>query len=118
MRGVIHNFGPSRADGVLVRLTVDGRLGPEQSVDLPVGEDVPVVFNQQFSTPGDHVVEMSMDNDPLALDDHRFLVVAGSRVAERAAGGWTFQVRALPGRDRLPGPGTCAHRRALPDSRA
>ena len=75
VRGLIHNFGPSRADGVLVRLTVNGRLGPEQSVDLPVGEDVPVVFNQQFSTPGDRVVEMSMDNDPLALDDHRFLVL-------------------------------------------
>jgi hypothetical protein len=75
VRGLIHNFGPARADGVLVRLTVDGRLGPEQSVDLPVGEDVPVVFNQQFSTPGDRVVEMSMDNDPLALDDHRYLVL-------------------------------------------
>ena len=25
---------------------VDGRLGPEQPRDLPVGEDVPVVFNQ------------------------------------------------------------------------
>jgi hypothetical protein len=75
VRGLLHNFGPSRADGVLVRLTVDGRLGPEQSVDLPVGEDVPVVFNQQFSTPGDRVVEMSIDNDPLPLDDHRYLVL-------------------------------------------
>jgi hypothetical protein len=75
VRGVVRNFGPSPADGVLVRLTVDGRLGPEQSVSLPVGEDVPVLFNHQFGTPGDHVVELSMDNDPLPLDDHRWLVV-------------------------------------------
>lgn len=75
VRGVIRNFGPSKAEGVLVRLTVDGRVGPEQSVDLPVGEDVPVVFNQQLSTPVDHVVEVAMDNDPLPLDDHRWLVV-------------------------------------------
>ena len=49
VRGVIHNFGPSRADGVSVRLNVDDRVGPEQAVDLPVGEDVPVIFNQQFT---------------------------------------------------------------------
>jgi hypothetical protein len=75
IRGVIRNFGPSRADGVLVRLTVDGRVEPEQSVDLPVGEDVPIIFNHQFRTPGDHIVEVSTDNDPLPLDDHRWLAV-------------------------------------------
>jgi hypothetical protein len=76
VRAVIRNFGPSRADGILVRLTVDGRVGPEQSVDLPVGEDVPVVFNHQFTTPGDHVVELWMDNDPLPLDDRRYMAVS------------------------------------------
>src|SRR5262245_13431115 len=75
VNGVIRNFGPSRADGVLVRLTVDGRVGPEQSVDLPVGENVPFVFNHQFTTPGDHVGEVPMDNDPLPLDDRRWLAL-------------------------------------------
>jgi hypothetical protein len=75
VRGTIRNFGPSPADGVIVRLTVDGRVGPEQSVNLPVGEDVPIIFNHQFATPGDHVVELSMDNDQLSLDDRRTLVV-------------------------------------------
>jgi hypothetical protein len=75
IRGVIRNFGPSRADGVLVKLTVDGRVEPEQSVDLPVGEDVPIIFNHQFRTPGDHIVEVSTDNDPLPLDDYRWLAV-------------------------------------------
>ncbi len=75
VRGVIRNFGPSKADGVLVRLIMDGRVSSEQSVDLPVREDVPVIFNQPFTTAGDHVVEVSMDNDALPLDDHRWLVV-------------------------------------------
>ena len=75
VRAVIRNFGPSTADGVLVRLIMDGRVSSEQSVDLPVGEDVPIIFNQPFTTPGDHIVEIAMDNDPLPLDDHRWLVV-------------------------------------------
>jgi hypothetical protein len=63
VRGVIRNFGPSRADGVVVRLTVDDRVASEQSVDLPVGENVPIVFNHQFITAGDHVVEILVDGD-------------------------------------------------------
>jgi len=75
VRAVVRNFGPSRADGVRVRLTTDGRVGPEQLVDLPVGEDVPVVFNQRFAAPGDHVIEASIEEDALTLDDRRRLVV-------------------------------------------
>ena len=75
VRALVRNFGPSRADGVRVRLTTNGRVGPEQLVDLPVGEDVPVVFNQRFAAPGDHVIEASIDEDALALDDRRRLVV-------------------------------------------
>lgn len=75
IRAVLCNFGTATAQGVAVRLTVDGRLGPEQAVDLPAGEDVPVLFNHQFATPGDHVVEVAMDSDPLSLDDRRRLVL-------------------------------------------
>ncbi len=75
LRAVLHNFGNARSDGVPARLTVDGRLGPEESLDLTPGEDVPVVFRHQFTSPGDHLVEVSIDNDPLALDNRRCLVV-------------------------------------------
>ncbi|MGC8642567.1 MAG: BatA domain-containing protein [Isosphaeraceae bacterium] len=75
VRGLIRNFGPARVDGVSVRLNVDGVRGPEQALDLPVGEDVPVVFNHQFVGSGDHVVELKMENDQLQLDDRRVLVV-------------------------------------------
>jgi hypothetical protein len=76
LRGVVHNFGGNKADGVKARLIVDGRLGPSTPPgDLAPGEDMPVVFPQEFSAPGDHVVELVLDDDALSLDDRRWLVV-------------------------------------------
>jgi hypothetical protein len=76
LRGVVHNFGDKQADGVRARLIVDGRLGPSSPPgDLAPGEDLPVVFPQEFSAPGDHVVEFVLDEDALSLDDRHWLVV-------------------------------------------
>ncbi|WP_337174774.1 BatA domain-containing protein [Paludisphaera sp.] len=72
---LVKNFGPAPVEGARVRLTADGRLGPEQLVDLPVGEEVPVAFNQQFPAPGDRVLEASIEEDALPPDDRRLLVV-------------------------------------------
>ena len=107
-----------RPTACCVRLTVDGRVGPEQSVDLPVGEDVPVVFNQQFSTPGDHLVEVADRRRPAGARQPPLAGRAGPRVAERPAGRRPFQVRAVPGRDRLPGPGAGPDARTRPGSPA
>ena len=74
-RAVLRNYGASRVEGVHAKLIIDGTLGPEQTVDLPAGEDVPIVFNTAFETPGDHLVEVQLDNDPLKLDDRRWLAV-------------------------------------------
>lgn len=75
LRAVIKNFGPAKKDGVNVRLVADGVLGPAQTIDLPVGEDQPVVFNHTFTTPGDHLLEVQIDGDPLKLDDRRWLAI-------------------------------------------
>jgi hypothetical protein len=75
IRGVVRNFGDARVEGVRARMTVDGLMGPEDSADLTPGEDHPVVFRYQFSAPGDHLIELSIDDDPLALDNRRLLVV-------------------------------------------
>jgi hypothetical protein len=75
LRAVLHNYGASRSEGVRVRLTADNRLVSEEAVDLPPAEEVPVVFRQQFTGPGDHIVEVTVDDDPLALDNHRWMVV-------------------------------------------
>jgi hypothetical protein len=74
-RAVLHNFGTARSDAVRVRFSADNRLGPEETVDLPPGEDVPVVFRHQFPVPGDHLVEVAIDDDPLPQDNTRRLVV-------------------------------------------
>jgi Aerotolerance regulator N-terminal/von Willebrand factor type A domain/CARDB len=75
IRATVHNFGNGRSDGVRARLTADSRLGPQESLDLAPGEDASIVFRHQFTTPGDHLLEVSLDDDPLALDNHRWLVV-------------------------------------------
>lgn len=69
------NFGPDPATGVKLRLMVDGQFGPEQLVDLPVGEEIAVDFSHVFTTPGDHLVEALIDDDPLGPDNHRWLTV-------------------------------------------
>ncbi len=75
VRATLKNFGPRAAEGVTARLTIDGRLGPEQVVDLPVGEEVSVAFTQTFPVAGDHLVEVKIDDDPLILDNRRWLSV-------------------------------------------
>lgn len=76
VRGVVHNYGPNKVDGLRARLTVDGRLSPASGAEsVAAGEDLPLVFRHEFITPGDHVVELILDPDSLALDDRRWLVV-------------------------------------------
>ncbi len=76
LRGIVHNYGGKTAQGVRPRLIVDGRIGPAAPpADIPPGDDLPVAFPQEFSSPGDHVVQLALDDDALPLDDRRWLVV-------------------------------------------
>jgi len=76
VRAQVRNFGVEAKPGVLVRMIVDGQLGPERSVDLPVGESVTLDYTHVFRQAGDHVVEIVVDADPLAPDDKRGLVAS------------------------------------------
>jgi hypothetical protein len=70
-------FG-ARFEGGQARLVVDGRIiaGEEQEVPpLAAGEDYDVEFRHAFADPRDHVVEVRIDDDPLALDNRRRRVV-------------------------------------------
>lgn len=69
------NFGVDVESGVKAQLVVDGRLGPERRVDLPPGQEVPIAFTYRFEDPGDHIVEVRLDEDRLAVDDVRRLAV-------------------------------------------
>ena len=75
IRVQVRNFGPEPRPASRVQLVVDGQLGPEQTIDLPVGEPLTINFTQIFRSEGDHVIEAVMDEDPLMVDDCRRLVV-------------------------------------------
>lgn len=75
IQATIHNFGSGSVESGRVRLSIDGQMGPEQSVQLPAGEDVAVVFKQTFATSGDHLIEVQIGDDPLKLDNRRWLAV-------------------------------------------
>jgi hypothetical protein len=75
LTATLRNFGVNPAPSVKAQLYVDGQLGPEQVVDLPVGSDVSVAFTPTISNPGDHVLEVRLDDDPLLLDNRRRLAV-------------------------------------------
>jgi hypothetical protein len=75
-RAVVRNFSGKPADNVRVRLLVDGQLGPEPPpVTLEPGEDQPVAFTYEFAAPGEHILEVQLDDDPLKLDNHRWRAV-------------------------------------------
>ena len=72
----IRNYGPKPAYDFKARLMVDGQLGPDQSVpEIPVGGDQTFAFTPTFSAPGDHLIEVRIDDDPLMLDNRRRLAV-------------------------------------------
>jgi hypothetical protein len=75
IRAQVQNFTNEPKPATRVQLIVDGQLGPEQSVDLPVAEPVTLNFTQIFVNEGDHIVEAVIDEDPLSADDKRRLVV-------------------------------------------
>jgi len=72
----LKNFGPAPTRDARVRLLVDGQLGPEQVIpELPVGVEVSVPFRPHFASAGDHALEVRIDDDPLAPDNHRWMAV-------------------------------------------
>ncbi len=75
VRATVRSYGTASSVPVRARLSDDGRLGPEETVDVPPGEAVPIVFSRQFSTPGEHLLEVAIDDDPLAVDNRRRLIV-------------------------------------------
>ncbi len=73
----IQSFGASYPGG-RAQLLVDGRIIPGEEQDIPSIESegtAEVDFRHEFAAPGDHVLEVRIDNDALALDNRRRLVV-------------------------------------------
>ena len=71
----VRNFAPTPAEGVKVRLIVDGKVGPERTLSIGANAEEVVAFPYDFTTPGEHLVEARIDEDTLPLDDRRWLAL-------------------------------------------
>jgi Aerotolerance regulator N-terminal/von Willebrand factor type A domain len=71
----VREFGREAPEGARVQLLIDGQVGPEKIVYPRRGEDATATFLHDFGAPGDHVVEAVIGDDPLKLDNHRWLAI-------------------------------------------
>ena len=74
-RATLRNFGGSASASVKAQLVVDGQLGPEEMVTVPLGEETPIDFSHTFATPGEHMLEVRIDEDKLKLDNQRWQAI-------------------------------------------
>ena len=72
----IKNFDSKPAYDVKARLSIDGQVGPDQAIaEIAPGGEGTVAFLPGFTTAGDHLVEVRIDDDALPVDNRRSLVV-------------------------------------------
>jgi hypothetical protein len=69
------NFGRTNRDGLAVSLAVDGVVQDRRTIDLPAGEQLALVLTHNVAAPGWHSVELQLEDDALAIDNHRWLAV-------------------------------------------
>ncbi|MEX0936732.1 MAG: BatA domain-containing protein [Pirellulales bacterium] len=72
---VVRNFGRQRRDETPVELWVDGSLVQESRIEVAAGGESSTTFAHRFDTPGSHRAEIRLADDPLAVDNHRWLVL-------------------------------------------
>jgi hypothetical protein len=72
----VRNYGPDPVLDFKARVLIDGQLGPDLSVPMiAVGSDETFAFSPTFSSPGDHLIEVRIDDDPLMIDNRRRLAI-------------------------------------------
>ncbi len=69
------NFGRSNRSGLGVTFAIDGVAQDRRTIDLPAGEQASLVLSHAFPAAGAHTVELQLEDDPLAIDNRRWLSV-------------------------------------------
>lgn len=72
---LIHNFSAMPFPALGVTFTVDGDAQPLRTVALPPRTTVPVTFDHEFIESGPHWVSVSLEPDPLEVDNPRYLAL-------------------------------------------
>lgn len=65
-----HYYGCSQRERQRIEWFVDGKRVEQQDVSLAVDKPATVRLDYQFATPGEHVVEVRLSDDPLEIDNH------------------------------------------------
>lgn len=72
---MVKNFGREPASP-RVRLAIDGQLTDERTADnLEPGEERAISFVSPIGSPGDHLIEAFLDDDPLKADNRRWIAL-------------------------------------------
>lgn len=72
----IKNHGPGSTEAFEMGIEVSGQKLPGARLDpLPPGQSVKHPFEVRFSSPGNHVLKVSLPHDALPPDDERFMVI-------------------------------------------
>ena len=82
VRATVANFSREDANGVGVRFRVDDQDVQTRTIDVRAGERQVVGFTVELAEPGDHVLEVRLDPDHLALDNTRWHVAPVRRQIE------------------------------------
>ncbi len=69
----LRNFGDTPLSGQLLELYVNDRLTETQRVDLPRETETQVHFTHTFDSSGEYNLEVHLEDDPLPLDNRRWL---------------------------------------------
>ena len=72
----LRNFGSIPLRDQTVELLIDGRFVDSKRVDLGIGVDLILDWAYQFETPGEHKLEVHLEDDALPLDNHRWLTTS------------------------------------------
>lgn len=75
LSGEIQNFSRQDAPRQAVEFLVDGQRIADERIDVPAGGRTTVSTSHRFAAAGDHVVEVHLTDDALALDNRRWLSV-------------------------------------------
>lgn len=118
LRCSVRSFAPNPLRDQVIELIVDGRLVDTQRIDVPADVDFPVDFTHTFRSPGEHSIEVHLQDDALPVDNRRWLAVpvraetsvllVDGRPAGRARDSGSYYVRTAldPATADLPDGGT------------
>ncbi|MDP6442691.1 MAG: BatA domain-containing protein [Pirellulaceae bacterium] len=72
---IVKNHDQTPYPALPVVFRVDGQDQDSTEIDLAGGEEARVVFRHRFDTPNSHILEITIDGDPLLNDNSRSLAV-------------------------------------------